>query len=312
MRALVRVLDAKVRAGEIHWKYAKNVWGTATKMAADAVSSKLDTLRVRQDDPCSGVEGPDVGEERSKQFLYPSEFLKFVSCADVPLHWRRVVAQAVYLYPRDGEHRVLRFADVDLDHGVITIVRAWDRRAKAVKATKTKRTRRFNVEPSLLPLLRALHDEDGKDGDALLAKLPSERDMARGLRRWLKRAGVTRPELHTTTPTTKAMTWHDLRATGLTWMAVRGDDPLKIMSRAGHERFETTQRYVREAEAIRDGFGQPFPPLPPALLKAEPGARLAQRLDRAPDSSTITAGRTGLENSKTAGFTHGWRRVASD
>lgn len=44
--------------------------------------------------------------------------------------------------------------------------------------------------------------------------MPSERDMARGLRRWLKRAGVDRIELHVTTATTKAITWHDLRATG--------------------------------------------------------------------------------------------------
>ena len=268
VRALVRSLDAKVQAGTIDWKYAKNVWGTATKMASDSVTSKLDTLVVRTEDPCAGVEGPDLGEARSKQYLWPSEFLRIVGCDDVPIAWRIAVAQAVFLYPRDGEHRVLRFSDVDLEHGVIAITRAWDRRAKAEKSTKTKRTRRFNVEPNLLPLLRALAPEDRT---TVLAKLPSERDMARGLRRWLKRAGVDRVELHTTTATTKAMTWHDLRATGLTWMAVRGDDALKIMQRAGHERFETTQKYVREAEAIRDGFGDVFPPLPASLLDAVAG-----------------------------------------
>jgi integrase len=227
MRTLVRALDAKVSAGDIHWKYAKNVWGTATKMASDAISSKIDALRVRTHDPCAGVEGPDTGNERSKQFLYPSEFLRFVSCEDVPLTWRVAVAQAIYLFPRDGEHRVLRWTDVDLGHGVISITRAWNRRAKAEKATKTKQTRRFNIEPNLLPLLRALHSSDSR---GLLATLASERNMARGLRHGLKQAGVDRAELHTTTATTKAMTWHDLRATGLTWMAVRGDDPLKIGS----------------------------------------------------------------------------------
>ena len=72
---------------------------------------------------------------------------------------------------------------------------------------------------------------------------PSDRDMARGLRRWLWHGGVRREELHTKAPTRKAITFHDLRATGLTWMAVRG-------------------------ESIRDGFGQPFPTLPTALLDA--------------------------------------------
>jgi integrase len=90
----------------------------------------------------------------------------------------------------------------------------------------------------------------------------SDRDMARGFRTWLERAGVTRPELHNATPTRKAITVYDLRATGITWMAIRGDEPLRIMQRAGHTSFSTTQGYIREAENVRQGFGVPFPPLP--------------------------------------------------
>jgi hypothetical protein len=45
-------------------------------------------------------------------------------------------------------------------------------------------------------------------------------------------------------------------------MVVRGDDPLKIRHRAGHTDFATTQRYIRLAEALREGFGTPFPALP--------------------------------------------------
>jgi len=51
-------------------------------------------------------------------------------------------------------------------------------------------------------------------------------------------------------------------------MAVRGDDPLKIKQRAGHSSFSTTEIYIREAEAVREGFGQPFPPLPGCLLES--------------------------------------------
>ena len=61
------------------------------------------------------------------------------------------------------------------------------------------------------------------------------------------------------------MTFHDLRATGVTWCAVRGDDPLKIMQRAGHADFETTKVYLREAENLAQGFGVPFSPLPEEL-----------------------------------------------
>ncbi len=256
--------DPKIRATGIKWKTATNVWGTATKMVADAARSKIDELRVRTDNPAADVEGPDRGERTGKQYLYPSEFSAFVACSDVPLIWRRAVALAVYLYPRAGELRALDWEDVDLEHGSVHIHRAEDRETGTAKGTKTKHPRRFNIDPALLPLLAAMHEETG--GEGLVCSLPSERDMARGLRRWLKKAGVERAELHDATPTRKAITFHDLRATGITWMAIRGDEPLRIQQRAGHESFATTAGYIREAEAIRDGFGHVFPSLPKTLL----------------------------------------------
>jgi hypothetical protein len=49
------------------------------------------------------VKPPERGDRKAKQFLYPSEFLKFVSCEDVPIRRRRAVAIAVYTFVRDGE-----------------------------------------------------------------------------------------------------------------------------------------------------------------------------------------------------------------
>lgn len=94
--------------------------------------------------------------------------------------------------------------------------------------------------------------------------------MARGLRRWLQRAGIDRPELYETTMTSKAITWHDLRATGATWLAVRGEQPLTIMQRCGHDDIETTMRYVRLAEAVRGGFGEPFPRAAEVAARRQP------------------------------------------
>ena len=106
----------------------------------------------------------------------------------------------------------------------------------------------------------------------------------------------------TTDKTRKAITFHDLRATGLTWMAIRGDEPLRIMQRAGHENFQTTQLYVREADAIRDGFGEVFPPLTP-LLEPRTGSQWSTMGPRRRDlesrkrgaSRRYVAGWTGLE-----------------
>jgi hypothetical protein len=79
---------------------------------------------------------------------------------------------------------------------------------------------------------------------------------------------VTRSELHLRDASHKNITLHDLRATGITWMAVRGDDPLRIKQRAGHSSFSTTEVYIREAENLARGFGDPFPPLPSDLVQA--------------------------------------------
>jgi site-specific recombinase XerC len=293
----------------VKWKTAWNVWATASKICRDACSSKLDELRVRKDNPARDVAGPDRGAATGKQYLWPSEFQRFVQCEAVPLSWRRIVALATYLYVRAGELRVLRWEDVDLEHGSVHIHRARDRETGLAKATKTKHARRFNIEPALVPLLSAMHEESG--GEGVVCRLPSERVMARALRRWLKRAGVTRSELHDDAPTRKKMTFHDLRATGVTWMAIRGDDPLRIQQRAGHEDFATTQGYIREAESIREGFGDVFPSLPEAILDGggDDSNRSANRTggDGGQISREIRAGWTGLETTS-AGSTARDRR----
>jgi hypothetical protein len=95
--------------------------------------------------------------------------------------------------------------------------------------------------------------------------MPDHEDRAILLRQHLQAAQVTRSELFASDRYRKHITFHDLRATGITWCAVRGDDPLRIKQRAGHRAFSTTEAYIREAENLREGFGVPFPPLPSDL-----------------------------------------------
>jgi integrase len=271
-------LDAKITKGELAWKTIASCWTLVTSMCDDMANAKRREFRVRTDNPCRDVKPPERGAHLAKQYLYPSEFLQFVTFEKVPLRWRRAVALAIYTYVRDGELRVLRWdaGDVDLEHGVLSITRAYNRRKpNETKGTKSDASRRFAIEPALLPLLDVLHEEKG--GEGLVIDLPSERAMARNLRRWLWKAGVRRPELHQSTPTRKHLTWHDLRATGASWMAVRGDDPLKIKQRCGHKTFSTTEIYIREAEAVREGFGEVFPTLPEVLIQFRVGSKLKRR-----------------------------------
>ena len=98
--------------------------------------------------------------------------------------------------------------------------------------------------------------------------MPPACDLSARLRQYLKWSGVKRAELFANDATRKQLTFHGLRAMGVTWMAIRGDEPIKIMRRAGHEDFATTTGYVREAENLVYPLGDVFPPLPPALLES--------------------------------------------
>ncbi len=282
LKRLVVMLDAKVQRGftvdeagtrkPFGWKTAANVWAVVRAMLRDAQRAKRVDLCVREDNPADGIAGPDTGARKAKAYLWPSEFAALVSCDRVPVRWRRLFALAVYTYARAGELAALEWTDVDLPHATIHIHRATDRAGDGTtKPTKSDAARRIPIEPALVPLLSAMHRE--AKGRGPVFRMPSIGSQSRKLRVYLARAGVTRSDLHTTDTTRKAMTFHDLRATGITWCAVRGDDPLKVMQRAGHADFDTTKIYLREAENLVAGFGAVFPALPADLLRPPTRAR---------------------------------------
>jgi integrase len=262
LERLVQHLDDAVRDGKFHWKTAKNTWGLVTKAFKDACRSKALSLRVRKDNPAQDIEGPDQGAERGKQFLYPSEFNALMECAEVPARWRRLVAVQTYLYCRAGELEALHLADVDIEHRTIHIHRSVDRdHDGALKETKTNSPRRIPVEPNLLPLLTQLVAEAREEGRERLVAMPALCDLAKRLRKYLRWAGIHRAELHKTTPTSKQITWHDLRATAATWLAIRGEAPQTIMAKCGHENMETTMGYIRLAAMLHAEPKSVFPAL---------------------------------------------------
>jgi integrase len=265
IEAWVEWIDSQVQADRLSWKTAMNAWGLLSRAMADASRGKVKALRVRDDNPCADVAPPDRGASKSKVYLYPSEVLALLGCVEVPLAVRRAYAVTVYLYPRAGEVEALHWDDLDLVHGVVHIHRAVDPETrKTIRGTKGKAARRFDLEVELVPLLQAMRAE--RPADTLVFEpWPLHKDRAGQLRKHLSVAGVKRAELFASDNTRKNVTFHDLRATGTTWAAIRGDDPLKIMHRAGHKDLATTQVYIREAENVGRDFGEVFPPLPEEL-----------------------------------------------
>lgn len=265
LEKLVEVLDARVRAGELGWKTARNVWSVVRKAFVDASCSKTLALRVMKENITVGIVGPDAGEQKSKVYLYPNELLAIAICPRVPIRWRRLFALAAYTYTRAGELEALEWADVDFDAMRIHVHQAIDRSDGEVKCTKSNNPRRVPIEPALLPLLQVLHDE--REGAARVVAMPSLCDLSKRLRKYAAWAGLKRPELLAGAKTRKALTFHDLRATGVTWRAIRGDEPLKIMAHAGHKDLKTTMGYVREAESVGPHAGPPFPELPASVIQ---------------------------------------------
>ncbi len=256
-------LDARIVSDEISAKNAQNIWGIIKKLFSDTAASKNRVLRVRKDNPAISVRAPERAPRPSKQYLYPSEFLQLVTCDKVPVHWRRIYALSVYLYTRVGELVALRCEDMDLVHGFAHVSKA-RQTDLTIGQTKTCLTRRVGIESELRPLLEKMI-ADVKSGP--IVTLTRKSNLGELLRGHLWRAGVRRSELHDERDASRVpITFHDLRATGITWLAVRGDDPLRIKSRAGHRWFSTTERYIREAEQLRDGFGDVFPILPVCIL----------------------------------------------
>lgn len=266
-------LDEAVRAGTIRAKTAIHTWIIVKAAFRDAKDAKNRALRVRLDNPTDGVHRPDGGPQRSKPWLYPCELAALMRCRRVPLRWRRLFALTTYLYLRAGEVAALTIDDVDLTGGVVLVHRSAKHTRRAATGgrgarsgpTKTKITHRVPIEPNVRPLLVTMIAEARTEERTRLVRMPPMRELSDQLRRYLGWAGVDRAELFADDETRAPLTFHDLRATGITWRAIRGDDALKIQRAVGHTSLATTQRYIREAEVIGRDIGKPFPYLAAAL-----------------------------------------------
>jgi hypothetical protein len=92
---------------------------------------------------------------------------------------------------------------------------------------------------------------------------------------------VDRRSLFENTRVNLNVRWHDLRATCGAWLAVQGRSATEIRDLLGHTQTSMTDRYMRNATAVRGGaFGEVFPALPDSLLGIAPNRPGAIRVSR--------------------------------
>jgi integrase len=294
VRAVVERLDDKVAAGEMSAKWASNVWCTLHKLLTDARRSKVRALRVLSADPLHDVEPPDHGAERLTCFLFPAEMLQLLACNDVDQGVLEWCAMQTWLTLRPAELFGLDGESVDLAHWFAHVHQSRDLETLETKATKTGRDRRVPIEPSIRPLVVSLVDRAGRG--PLFPTLPFRANAASDeLRAWLKVARVDRAALHTSDRTRRALRLYDLRSTGATWCAARGDSGPSIQERLGHADYRQTQAYVRAVNVIRDAFGEPFPPLPAAFL-ARLGGAIGNGIGNGATPPETEGGETAMES----------------
>lgn len=285
-------LDEKAREGvDFGPKRARNIFAVVSAMFRDAYSSKDPKIRVLDSNPCADVPWPEKAEgDPLHQLLYPNEFEALVSCPDVPRVRARLYAVALYTMTRIGEVRVLECKDIDLDHGLVKIVKASDSRRKGqTKLTKSGRSRIVTLEQTLAPVLEAMIGERGSgrlflsrpsdapkgnqytkaEADYIHATSKVCEVFRRDLRRALAWAGIReRPELFDDTDlrANHPIRFHDLRASGITWRHARGDNAAIIRQECGHEDARTNEIYIRRLRELRTAelFGR----LPERLLSA--------------------------------------------
>ena len=172
-------------------------------------------------------------------------------------HW----AFALLTGMRNGEMYTLRWPDIDLETGLISVTKQWTTK-DGLHSTKTNRNRVVPISPDLRELLLELRQlgpfrETFRPGfnkqrkasgiplvsgeitfdDLVLPRCPKWRggEQAKVLRAFCNQIGI--PEIK----------FHDLRATFITNLLSQGVSLAKTMAIVGHSEIATTNEYLRLA-----------------------------------------------------------------
>jgi integrase len=145
-------------------------------------------------------------------------------------HW----ALALMTGMRNGELYALNWTDVDFENRVITVSKSWTVK-NGLGSTKSCKNRFIPISSELMTFLKRLKAKS-KDKNGYVLERISEwnwGDQARVLKEFCLKIGIT------------PIKFHDLRATFITQLLIKGVPLAKVMKIVGHATIKTTMRYLR-------------------------------------------------------------------
>jgi len=191
---------------------------------------------------------PKVEKPPAYPFLYPAEDAALMACAEVPIWQRLVFGFLAREGMRASEALALRWRDVDLNLGTVTLdenktddARAWTLDRGIVAALKAWR-KRYCTQAETDDLV---FTEDG--GRPVVVE-----GLAKLLRANLKTAGVSRPELFNEGKNRGVLRAHDLRGTFITLALANGKTETWVADRTGHRSSQMINRYRRQARTAAE------------------------------------------------------------
>ena len=188
---------------------------------------------------------PQKSGEKALAYLYPDEDARLLACPDVPTAYRLWYGFLAREGLRVSEAGSLTWAEVDFEHGAITLDK-----------NKTDDPRAWALDPGVVRALRAWRSIRGAGPtDRVFLNTqgrPMGRRNAERFRAHLQKAGVERAELYQATAARQQIRAHDLRATFVTIHLANGRTETWIADRTGHRSSAMIAKYRRAARKVAE------------------------------------------------------------
>lgn len=198
-------------------------------------------------------------ESREPTIITPGQYEDLLgACADDPMLWAFVLTLGETAMRSTSEANWLRFRDVDLDEGFITV--------GASRPTKTGKTRRALVSAALDAGLREHRRRfqlNPYPGDWLFYHTTTARHHRAGERVAsfydAFKARATRAEIALDDNGRSRLNQHDLRHSRITWLLAEGAPIQHVQALAGHASVTMTEHYYAYVDEHQEKLREFFP-----------------------------------------------------